>query len=139
MPNTYDICDKLNSKVFNKKVNELDIYHHFLNFEKELTNYLLDKLISFKLESTFVTIEKDIPTIILYINELLHTEKQKKAFFYNITLYLVQYISIIFETNHQWLLNIDSNECYKVLYAFEYIKNTLNLLDDSKTYTRIYQ
>ena len=139
MPNTYDICDKLNSKVFNKKVNELDIYHHFLNFEKELTNYLLDKLISFKLESAFVTIEKDIPTIILYINELLHNEKQRKAFFNNITLYLVQYISIIFESNHQWLLNIDNNECYKVLYAFEYIKNTLHLLDDSKTYTRIYQ
>ena len=139
MPNTYDIFDKLNPKVFNEKVNELDIYKHFLNFEQELTNYLLDKLVLFKLESTFVTIEKDIPTIILYINELLHNEKQKKAFFYHITLYLAQYISIIFENDHQWLLNIDSNECYKVLYAFEYIKNTLNLLDDSKTYTRIYQ
>ena len=45
MPDTYDICDVLNDKIFNEKVNELDLYNHYLNFEKELTEYLLNKLI----------------------------------------------------------------------------------------------
>ena len=139
MPNTYDIFNILNDKIFNEKVNELDLYNHYLNFEKELTEYLLNKLLLFDLNTKFFTIEKDIPTILLCINEKLNNKKQKKDFFYPITLYLIQYISIIFNDDYRWLLDIDNNECYKVLHTFEYVKNNFKLLDDSKTYTRYYQ
>lgn len=139
MLNTYDIFNILNDKIFNEKVNELDLYNHYLNFEKELTEYLLNKLLLFDLNTKFFTIEKDIPTILLCINEKLNNEKQKKDFFYPITLYLIQYISIIFNDDYRWLLDIDNNECYKVLHTFEYVKNNFKLLDDSKTYTRYYQ
>ena len=139
MPNTYDIFNILNDKIFNEKVNELDLYNHYLNFEKELTEYLLNKLILFDLNAKFVTIEKDIPAILLCINEKLNNKKQKKDFFYPITLYLIQYISIIFNDDYRWLLDIDNNECYKVLHTFEYVKNNFKLLDNSKTYTRYYQ
>lgn len=139
MPNTYDIFNILNDKIFNEKVNELDLYNHYLNFEKELTEYLLNKLLLFDLNTKFFTIEKDIPTILLCINEKLNNKKQKKDFFYPITLYLIQYISIIFNDDYRWLLDIDNNECYKVIHTFEYVKNNFKLLDDSKTYTRYYQ
>ena len=139
MPNTYDIFNILNDKIFNEKVNELDLYNHYLNFEKELTEYLLNKLLLFDLNTKFFTIEKDIPTILLCINEKLNNKKQKKDFFYPITLYLIQYISIIFNDDYRWLLDIDNNECYKVLHTFEYVKNNFKLLDNSKTYTRYYQ
>ena len=139
MPNNYDIFNILNDKIFNEKVNELDLYNHYLNFEKELTEYLLNKLLLFDLNTKFFTIEKDIPTILLCINEKLNNKKQKKDFFYPITLYLIQYISIIFNDDYRWLLDIDNNECYKVIHTFEYVKNNFKLLDDSKTYTRYYQ
>lgn len=139
MPNTFDICDKLNNKVFNDDINNLEIYKHFLNFEKELTNYLLDKMIFFELEATFVTIEKDIPTILSYINELLPDKKSKKIFFYNISLYLVQYISIAFNNDYRYLLKIDNDEYIKTLYIFEFAKNSLKLFDNSKVYTKFYQ
>ena len=139
MLNTYDICDVLNDKVFNEKVNELDLYNHYLNFEKELTEYLLNKLLLFDLNTKFVTIERDIPTILLCINEKLNSDNQRKAFFYPITLYLIQYISIIFNNDYRKLLDVGNNECEKVLRTFEYVKNNFKLLDDSKTYTRYYQ
>ena len=99
IPKTHDVY-KILDKIFNSAdLKDISFEETIQYFLKYLQNYLLDKLLLFKLEHINYTIDNDTNLILDTLDELIIDDEQKKPFFSNINDCITKFLSIITETD----------------------------------------
>lgn len=115
-------------KIFNNDyIDKMEMYNQF---RQELNNYLLDKLLYFKLENINYTIDNDFSLIIDTFDELIPNMIDKIYFFTYISNCIICFLSIIKKINIKWI-PIDDKSLYQNP-AFVNVDDTIKIYTDAR-------
>lgn len=109
IPTTNDIYAILQKMFNNQNLDNLPYEETIITFQNELSNYLLDKLLFFKLDHINYTIDNDINLILDTIDELIIDNKDKYNFFYYINDCIIKFITILTNVEIKWLISDEIN------------------------------
>lgn len=98
IPKTRDVYKILEDLFNNDDLKDISFEETIQYFKKYLQNYLLDKLLLFKLEHVNYTIDNDINLILDTLDELITDFEQKKQFFSYLNDCLIQFLKTMSET-----------------------------------------
>ena len=102
--NTNDIYMILQKIFDNQSLDNLPYEEIIISSKKELSNYLLNKLLFFQLEHANYTIDDDINLILETMDELIINNEQKIKFFKPISDCIIKFIAIIKNVEINWVV-----------------------------------
>ncbi len=124
---TNDIYAILEKIFDDRNIDEMEMYNQF---KQELNNYLLNKLLYFKLENINYTIDNDFNLIIDTFDELIPDMIDKIYFFTYISNCIIGFLSNIKKININWM-PVDHKSLYQN-HALVNVNNTIKIYTDAR-------